>query len=118
MHTVCKEEVKQRLQSPSGKYVAEVSEGYCTVAGGIDTDVMIRERPFVLSNPHFGNAADVFYLGDLARHIEVRWNGDAELIVRCADCKPANFRVLKDRWKDISILYSDSSQAAPKSSPH
>ena len=114
MHTVCKNEVTQRVLSPSGEYVAQVWESYCTVGSDWDTDVTVRKRPFMLSYLPVGRASGVFSLYGPASRIHLHWNSDSELIVECLGCKDSEVREQRNRWKDISIRYSIT---APATSP-
>jgi hypothetical protein len=111
-HVLCRTQVTQRAISPSGRLLAEVSGGYCTVGPGWDADVMIRKSPFVLSNPHFGNASDIFYLRGTPSQIRIHWDNDSELTVECDECKPGSFRVWTKAWRGISVRYSISAETA------
>ena len=83
----CRNEVTQKVLSPSGRYLAEVSGGYCTFGPDWDADVIIRRRPFILSNPHLGNASYVFSLNGMPSRVRVRWVSDSELVVECQGCR-------------------------------
>ena len=115
MHTGCKNEVTQRAMSPSGEYVAQVWESYCTVGSDWDTDVTIRKRPFILSYLPVGRASGIFSLYGPGSRLHLYWRSDSDLIVECRGCKDNEVRKSQDRWNGISIHYSISPETATSS---
>jgi hypothetical protein len=106
MHSACKNDVVQRVASPSGEYVAQVWESYCTVGSDWDTDVTVRERPFILSYLPVGRAAGVLSLYGPASRLRLDWKGNSELVIECRGCKQTELRKLQARWKDVAIHYT------------
>jgi hypothetical protein len=115
MHTVCRNELTQKARSPSGRYSAEVLQSWCTVGSQMDTFVTIRTRPFFLSYPRLGNAAEIAYYNGLASGLRVSWNGDGELVIECLRCDESRVKLYHQQWRGISIRWT--LQPAPPVQP-
>jgi hypothetical protein len=102
----CGDHVTQKVESPSGKYTAQVEESDCGALSGFDTDVMIRQKPLWLSNPHFGRGADLFNLSDSPTRVTIKWKDDRELDIECRGCSEKDSRLFLRSWKDVTIHYT------------
>jgi hypothetical protein len=103
---LCGDHVASKAYSPSQEYVAQVEESDCGAVSGFDTDVMIRERPIWLSNPHLGRGAQLLHLNGSPSRITIQWNGDHELDVECRGCSEQDSHVFRTRWKGVTIRYA------------
>jgi hypothetical protein len=102
---LCGHKVTQLALSPSGRYTAKIEEFDCGAVSGWDSDVMILQRPFLFSSRLFGTASEIFYLNGAPSNISLRWSSDSELTLQCFNCQTNQTKILKKRWKEITIQY-------------
>lgn len=101
--TFCRDRTASVATSPSGKFRAEASGGYCTVGPGWDTDVVIRGRPFFLTYVHLGRATAVFQTNADPAAVRLHWASDKLLEVQCSGCRAGEYRRLTPSWRGVSI---------------
>lgn len=102
----CTNHTVRTAMSPSGRYVAEAWESYCSVGSGWDSGVVIRERPLILSYLPWARHAGVLDLRGPADRVRLRWIGNSILSVECLGCKQDELRSKVSQWNGISIRYS------------
>lgn len=102
----CADRTVRTAMSPSGRYVAEAWESYCSVGSGWDSGVVIRERPLILSYLPWTRHAGVLALRGPADRVRLRWIGNSTLVIECLGCKQDELRSKAAQWNGISIRYS------------
>lgn len=102
---LCRDHRDQMLYSPSKNYRAEVEESDCGAVSGFNTDVIIRKRPFVLSDLHLGTASDLFFTDESPDRVRLHWEDDNNLTIECAGCKGGETQEFAQGWRSVAIHY-------------
>lgn len=102
----CKNIVPTTEYAPSGRYMAEAEDYDCGAVSRFETIVMIRQRPFWLSNSFFGRGAHILIFEGPPQRITLQWKNGHELEVECHGCSEMSPRVLLSQWKGVTVHYT------------
>lgn len=94
----CEDKIKIETKSADGKYVATLYERDCGATTDFSTIVNLR----VSSARCKGDDLGVVILKG-QHHLDVVWDGNTKLQLKCDDCRPEDMFKQEKTWKDVEI---------------
>jgi hypothetical protein len=108
---LCQEEILQQLPNAGGTTVATLYVRDC----GATTDFASMVHLRFSSRSFDGSDASGIVMDAKGRHqVELRWQPDASLLIRCTSCKPKDILTQKTNWYGIHIDYATAFESDPK----
>jgi hypothetical protein len=98
LHSNCENTVKSEIQSPDGRYAATLFERNCGATTDFSTIVSLRESSVRFKGDDLGV---VIVKGQ--RKLDLVWDSNTKLRLRCHDCRADDIFKQERTWKDIDI---------------
>jgi hypothetical protein len=94
----CEDTIKTEARSPDGKYAATLYERDCGATTDFSTIVNLR-----VSSARF-NADELGVVILKGQHkLDLVWDGNTKLQLKCDDCRPDDVFKQEKTWKDVDI---------------
>jgi hypothetical protein len=105
--------VKAELVSPTGEYVAELSEGDTGAVGGWMSAVRVSETDPSLWTRLVGREGNTVFGVDLrSSYVTFAWITKNNLRITCSKCDASRIRLQKSTWRSVMISYEVEPQVA------
>ena len=101
----CKNIVPTTEYAPSGRYMAEAEDYDCGAVSRFETIVMIRQRPFWLSNSFFGRGAHILIFEGPPQRITLQWKKATNVRWSAMDVRNESTRASQSVERSHSPLY-------------
>jgi len=103
---------KAELVSPTGEYVAVLSEADHGGTGGWASVVRVEESFPSLWTRLLGREGDTVFEADLRSSVlRFDWTTKYDLIVMCSPCDEGRIRLHKTAWRAVTIAYEIDSDS-------
>jgi hypothetical protein len=108
---MCGERQLTQSESPDGKYIATFFERDCGATSGYVRHVNLKERgSWVLPSLEGYQEEGQVFVGD-GRKVDLIWNGNKALLIKCEECSADSRVYLQSSWRDVSISYQPGQKA-------
>jgi len=101
---LCNDEIRQQVNSPDGNTTAVYYIRDCGATTNFANLISLRAS----SQKFDGDDPEGIVMDTQGRQeIEIHWESNSTLVVRCSSCKAAQVLSKKNKWKQVAILYAN-----------